>query len=142
MSLETTTTSTIGAAPTSRLAIVEALKTVPGLSVHHTAPDNPHAWDAFPRWAITNYTGGRLQWLGVHEYDALVILPAGYEPDTVEQGDALLDHVAAALLTVGEVRAADPIQLTFNAGTAMPALRVRVVPHLNAHLGGTSHGRR
>jgi hypothetical protein len=123
--------TTIGPATTTRGAIVDALKTVEGLTVHPTAPDNPVAWDAFPRWALTNYTGGRLQWLAVHEYDVLVILPGGYEPDTVAEGDSLLDRLAAALLDVGEVRTADPIQLTFNTGTAMPALRVRVVPHLN-----------
>lgn len=124
--------STIGPASDARAAIVDALKTVEGLNVYATAPDNPVAWDAFPRWAVTNYTGGRFQSLAVHEYDALVVLPGGYEPDTVAQGDSLLDQVAAALMTVGVVNAADPIQLTFNAGTAMPALRVRVVPHLNA----------
>jgi len=122
---------TIGPATTTRGAIVDALKTVSGLTVHATAPDNPIAWDAFPRWALTNYTGGRLTWAAVHEYDVLVVLPGGYEPDTVTEGDALLDRVVSALLIVGEVRTADPIQLTFNTGTAMPALRVRVVPHLN-----------
>ena len=124
-------TDPIGPAATARAAIVAALQTVEGLNVHHTAPDTPHAWDAFPRWALTNYTGGRIRSLAVHEYDALVVLPGGYEPDTVTEGDALLDRVASALRAVGVVQLADPIQLTFNQGTAMPALRVRVVPHLN-----------
>jgi hypothetical protein len=31
----------------------------------------------------------------------------------------------------GVVEAADPIQVTFQNGSGMPALRVRVVPHLN-----------
>jgi hypothetical protein len=121
----------IGPATTTRAAIVDALKTVEGLTVYPTAPDNPVAFDAFPRWAVTNYVGGRLTWQGVHEYDALVVLPAGYEPDTVAQGDSLLDLVAAALMAVGVVEAADPIQVTFQNGSAVPALRVRVVPHLN-----------
>lgn len=121
----------IGPAGTARDAIVGALETVDGLTVHPTAPDNPTAFDAFPRWALTNYTGGRLTWIAVHEYDALVVLPGGYEPDTVAEGDSLLDRVASALATVGVVRNADPIQLTFNSGTAMPALRLRVVPHVN-----------
>lgn len=124
--------TTIGSAADSRAAIAAALGSVDGLTVHTTAPDNPVAFDAFPKWALTNYTGGRLQWLAVHEYDALVILPAGYEPDTVDHGDSLLDRVAAALGSVGVVRTADPIQLTFNSGSAVPALRIRVVPHLNA----------
>lgn len=122
---------TIGPATTTRAAIVDALKTVPGLTVYSTAPDQPTAFDAFPRWATTNYVGGRLTWAAVHEYDALVILPAGYEPDTVAEGDSLLDLVAAALMTVGVVEVADPISVTFQAGSALPALRVRVVPHLN-----------
>lgn len=110
---------------------MEALATVPGLTVYPSAPDNPVAFDAFPRWAQTRYQGGRLQALAIHSYDAMVILPAGYEPDTVVQGDSLLDRTVAALLTVGVVQDAEPIQLTFNAGTAMPALRIRIVPHLN-----------
>lgn len=123
--------NTIGPATTSRAAIVTALRTIDGINVYDTAPDNPVAFDAFPRWALTNYTGGRLGWVGVHEFDVLVILPAGYEPDTVREGDSLLDLVAIALQPVGVIRTADPIQVTFNNGTAMPALRVRVVPHLH-----------
>lgn len=123
----------IGPASSSRAAIVAALRTVAQLNVHESAPDTPSPWDAFPRWAITNYTGGRLTWIAVHEYDALVILPAGYEPDTVAQGDSVLDLVAAALATVGIVQTAEPIRLTFDSATAVPALRIRVVPHLNPH---------
>ena len=122
----------IGPAVLARTAIVDALRTVAGLNVYATAPDSPVAFDAFPRWAVTNYVGGRLSSLAVHEYDAIVVLPAGYEPDTVAQGDSLLDLVASALLDVGEVQAADPISLTFQAGSAVPALRVRIVPHLNS----------
>jgi hypothetical protein len=124
-------TDPIGPATTTRDAIVTALATVSTLNVHPSAPDNPNAWDAFPRWALTNYTGGRLGWIAVHEYDVLVVLPAGYEPDTVTQGDNLLDLVATALATVGVVQTAEPIRLTFDNGSSVPALRVRVVPRLN-----------
>jgi hypothetical protein len=121
--------SPIGPAAAAREAIRAALAGVPGVSAHASAPDNPVAFDGFPRWALTNYTGGKLRNAAVHEYDALVILPAGYEPDTVEQGDTLLDAVASALRVVGEIRVADPVQLTFTPNqTPMPALRVRVVP--------------
>ena len=120
-----------GPASTSRAAIVAALRTVPQLNVRESAPETVQPFDAFPRWALTNYTGGRLSWLAVHEYDALVILPAGFEPDTVTEGDALLDLVAAALSAVGTVQTAEPIRLTFDNRTAVPALRIRVVPHLN-----------
>lgn len=119
----------IGPAATARESIRAALAAVPGLNAYAAAPDNPVDWDAFPRWALTNYTGGKLRNLAVHEYDALVILPAGYEPDTVAQGDTMLDKVAKALAVVATVQTADPIQLTFGPNqTPMPALRVRVVP--------------
>jgi hypothetical protein len=133
MSLAQPFAASVGSASSTRDAIVAALRTVPKLNVYASAPDHVSAWDAFPRWAITNYTGGRLTWLAVHEYDALVVLPAGYEPDTVAQGDSLLDDVAAALSAVGVVQTAEPIRLTFDAATSVPALRVRVVPHLNAN---------
>jgi hypothetical protein len=123
----------VGPATTTREAIVDALKTVGTLNVYPSSPDNPQAWDAFPRWALTNYTGGRLGWIAVHEYDVLVVLPAGYEPDTVTQGDSLLDLVATALATVGVVQTAEPIRATFDTGQGVPALRVRVVPRLNPH---------
>jgi hypothetical protein len=121
----------IGPAQDTRAAIVDALREVEGINAYATAPDNPHAFDAFPRWALTNYTGGRFTFLARHEYDVIVVLPAGYEPDTVAQGDALLDRIALGLRSVGVVQIAEPIRLTFDSGTAMPALRVRVIPHLN-----------
>lgn len=127
------TADPVGPAVATRAAIVDALKTVTKLQVYPSAPDNPQAWDAFPRWALTNYTGGRLSWLAVHEYDVLVVLPAGYEPDTVDQGDVLLDLVVDALRTVGVVQSAEPIRATFDAGQGVPALRVRIVPRLNPH---------
>lgn len=123
------TTDPIGPASSARESIRAALAAVPGLAAYGAAPDNPVDFDAFPRWALTNYTGGKLRNLAVHEYDALVILPAGYEPDTVAEGDALLDLVAKALAVVAEVRTADPVVLTFGPNqTPMPALRVRVLP--------------
>lgn len=122
---------TIGPAQTTRDAIVAALQEVDGLQVYPSAPDQPQAWDAFPRWALTNYTGGRLSFIAVHEYDVHVVLPAGYEPDTVQQGDTLLDQIASALRTVAVVQLAEPIRLTFDNNTSVPALRVRVVPRIN-----------
>lgn len=134
--------ATLGAADEARAAVVAALQQVPGVQAHPTIPDAPVAFDAFPRWALTNYTGGRLfeGLQAVHEYDVLVVLPAGYEPDTVAQGDALLDRLVTALHPVGTVRQADPIQLAWNTGT-LPALRVRIVPHLTTE-EGVRHGRR
>lgn len=120
------------AAPAREL-LVAALNTVPEITAYATAPDNPVAWDAFPRWALSNYSNaGRLGSPAVHEYDVLVILPAGYEPDTVAQGDSLLDQVAEALWPIAEVRTADPVQLTFGTTSAVPALRIRVLPRISA----------
>ncbi len=118
-------------AKSTRDLLVAALATVEGINALQTAPDNPQPFDAFPRWALSDFTRGRLGTPAVHEYDVLVVLPAGYEPDTVAQGDSLLDLVALALWPVAEVQTADPIQLTFGTTTAVPALRIRVVPRLS-----------
>ena len=137
--------ATLGRADEARAAILAALEGVAGVRAHGTIPDAPQPYDAFPRWALTNYTGGRLagEVQAVHEYDVLVVLPAGYEPDTVAQGDVLLDKLAVALHVVGTLRQADPVQLTFQNGT-VPALRLRIVPHLRTTTAqkGASHGRR
>ena len=123
--------ATMGSPVDARAALCDALTAVPRLQVHPTMPSAPVAWDAWPRWAISNYTGGRLGWVAVHEYDVLVVLPAGYEPDTVDQGDALLDQLALVLALVGLVQQAEPVQLATPNGNPLPALRVRVIPHLN-----------
>lgn len=121
---------TLTPAPSSRAVLVAALAAVDGVTAHATAPDNPVAFDAFPRWALSDYRAGRLGMTAVHQYDVLVILPAGYEPDTVTQGDSLLDTITAALWDVAEIQNADPIQLTFGNQSPMPALRIRVVPRV------------
>lgn len=124
----TTTPNAVHPATAAREAIRAALATVPGITAYASAPDNPHDFDAFPRWSFTDYARGKMRPLGVHEYDALVILPGGYEPDTVTQGDTLLDAVAMALMVVGVVHNAEPIQIPYGPGAGMPALRVRVIP--------------
>jgi hypothetical protein len=121
---------TLTPAPASRAVLVAALAAVAGITAHPTAPDNPVAFDAFPRWALSDYHRGSLGLVARHEYDVLVILPAGYEPDTVTEGDSLLDRVAVGLWDVADVGNADPIQLTFGNQSPMPALRIRVVPRV------------
>jgi len=121
---------TLTPAPSARAALVTALAAVDGITAHASAPDNPVAFDAFPRWALSDFHRGRLGLVASHEYDVLVILPAGYEPDTVTQGDSLLDTIARALWDVADVGNADPIQLTFGNTSPMPALRIRVVPRV------------
>lgn len=124
--------NTAGLTPATdaRAVLVAALAAIDGITAHPSAPDNPVAFDAFPRWAQTPYQTGRLGLVGTHEYDVLVILPAGYEPDTVSQGDSLLDRIAAGLWRVAIVQTADPIQLTFGNQTPMPAVRIRVIPRV------------
>jgi len=120
-----------GPPPAVRDAITAALATVDGLTAHRTTPDQPQAFDAWPRWSTSAYTGGRLNYLAVHEYDAVICLPATYEHDTVDAGDSLLSLVVAALWGLGKVETAEPIRLTFDNGTSTPALRVHLIPHLN-----------
>lgn len=117
-------------APDARGRLVAALALVDGVTAHPSAPDNPVAFDAFPRWALSDYHRGRLGSVATHEYDVLVILPAGYEPDTVAEGDSLLDVITAAIWDVAEIQNADPIQLSFGNQTPMPALRIRVIPRV------------
>jgi hypothetical protein len=117
-------------APASRAVLVASLARVEGVTAHASAPDNPVAFDAWPRWALSDYRTGRLGMTATHQYDVLVILPAGYEPDTVTEGDSLLDTITAALWGVAEIQNADPIQLTFGNQTPMPALRIRVIPRV------------
>lgn len=119
-------------APDARAVLVAALGRVEGITPHPSSPDNPVAFDAFPRWALTNYASGRLGFVGTHQYDVLVILPAGYEPDTVTEGDSLLGAVAAELWDVAEIANAEPVQLTFGNQTPQPALRIRVTPRVTA----------
>lgn len=121
---------TLAPAVSSRAVLVAALAATDGITAHETAPDNPAAFDAWPRWALSDFHRGRLGLVAIHEYDVLVILPAGYEPDTVTQGDSLLDVMARALWDVADVGNADPIQLTFGNQSPMPALRIRVIPRV------------
>lgn len=117
-------------APDARARLVAALAVVEGVTAHASAPDNPAAFDAFPRWALSDFHRGRLGFVAEHNYDVLVILPAGYEPDTVNEGDSLLGRIVAALWDVADVGNADPIQLTFGNQLPMPALRIRVIPRV------------
>jgi len=117
-------------APSARDALVASLGRVEGVTAHPSAPDNPAAFDAFPRWALSDFHRGRLGMVASHQYDVMVILPAGYEPDTVNQGDSLLGRVVAELWAVADVGNADPIQLSFGNQTPMPALRIRVTPRV------------
>jgi hypothetical protein len=120
----------IGPAADARTAICDALQAVDQLTVTRAAPDNPVAFCAWPKWSTSGFVGGRLAHPAIHEYDVIVTLPAGYEPETVEAGDSLLDQVVTALWEIGEVTTALPIQVAFDQARAqtMPAFQVHVIP--------------
>src|SRR5262245_56614296 len=96
---------------TARDAIVAALATVPSLTPTSTTPVAPVPGSAWPRWVITNYQGGKLCALAVHDYDVWVALPNDVPEETVEAADGLLPIVVAALAKVGTVVSAQPVAI-------------------------------
>ena len=109
----------------TRQAIVDALGAIPGLTAYATAPDQATAGAAWPRWQQTTYDG-RLCELASDTYDVLVTLPADYQATTVDEGDGYRDVVAMALLAVGRIQYAEPVQVHFQDNQAMPGLRLRL----------------
>jgi len=113
---------------TARDAIVEALGTVTGLTPSTTTPVAPVPGSAWPRWVITNYQGGKLCALAVHDYDVWVVLPNDVPEETVETADGLLAEVATALGKVGTVISAQPVAIQLDDASTMPGFRVRLTP--------------
>jgi hypothetical protein len=109
----------------TRSAIVAALDAVDGLTAYANVPDQATAGAAWPRWVQTTYDGALCS-LARDQYDVLVTLPGDYLDTTVDQGDGYRDTVALALLTVGRVQYAEPVQITFADQQAMPGLRLRL----------------
>lgn len=126
MSLANGTAERTTRAQDVRSALVAALATVPGLTAYPVAPDQATAGAAWPKWVQTTYDGALCD-LARDTYEALVTLPADYVETTVDQGDAFRDQVAFAVMSVGRVEFAEPIQITFQDKQAMPGLRLRVV---------------
>lgn len=123
--------TTVPSLTQARQAIVDALATVPGVSATLSKPDEPVAGAAWPRWAITEHEGNvRLCGLAAHELDVYVLLNAGYEPHTVDEGDALLDACVAALWPIGRVIRSQPTLVIFDQQRSMPALLIRVSPRI------------
>lgn len=107
-------------------AIVDALNTVPGVTAYPSNPDAMTDGAAWPIWANTVWTGGKLCRAPVSTYDVVVILPAGYHPETVQAAGGLRDLVYAALRTVGPIEVAEPVMVTAADQSAMPAIRYRL----------------
>jgi hypothetical protein len=110
----------------TRTRIVDALEAVDGITAYPVVPGQATAGAAWPKWIQTLYAG-HLCSLAQDTYDVLVTLPASYVATTVDQGDAFRDVVAPALLRLGRLEVAEPVQVTFNDKQTMPALRFRVV---------------
>jgi hypothetical protein len=108
-------------------AIVAALGTVEGLTPYPSNPDAMTDGAAWPIWANTVWTGGKLCRAPVSTYDVVVILPAGYAPETVQIAGGLRDLVYAALRPLGPVEVAEPVMVVASdGGASMPAIRFRI----------------
>lgn len=136
MSLASPTVSSSPLAPSSvvRESICDALRTVvledgTTLSVSASAPQTPEAFAAWPKWAVSNYTGARLGIVASHEYDVIVLLPSPDQMTTTELGDQVLALVVGALWSLGVITVAQPAQVLFDTGQSIPALQIRVIPH-------------
>lgn len=111
----------------AREAVLDALETVPGLTVTPSMPNTPSRGCAYPIWAQSQFREGKLRNPLAHTYEVRVILPSAYHPETVDAADGLVEQVMAALAKVGSVDTAQPITVVFEANqTTMPGLSVRV----------------
>jgi hypothetical protein len=113
-----------------RQAIVAALTPVPGVYPTMSKPDEPMAGSAWPRWAISQHEGVHLCGMAADEFDVYVLLNAGYEPSTVDEGDVLRDACLAALWPIGRVIQSQPTLVIFDTQRSMPALLIRVSPRI------------
>lgn len=123
--MPTATVTTIG---TARQLVLDALATVPGLTVYPTMPDTPMAGAAWPVWAECLYGLGKMSRPLVHAYEVRVVLPQGWLPETVDVADGVVEQLAAALSRLGPLDWVRPVQITFsnNASNAMPGINARV----------------
>lgn len=113
-------------AVSARELVREALATVPGVVPTSTMPDTPMAGAAWVVWAESRFGTGKLSRPLTHTYEARVVLPAGWLPETVDTADGLLDQLCAALTSVGELDSARPVLIQFDNGTSMPGISARV----------------
>lgn len=119
-------TATAVAVSDSRQAVLNALATVPGLVVTTTLPDTPMAGAAWVVWAESRFGIGKLSRPLTHTYEARVVLPAGWLPETVDTADGLLESLCAALSRVGALDSARPVNIQFDNATSMPGISARV----------------
>jgi hypothetical protein len=112
----------------ARQAVVDALNTGGGDPATGAMPDTPTAGAAWPVWAEGRYSTGKLTHPIAHTYEAIVVLPEGYHPDTVDAADGLVEQIMAALRRVGTVDVAQPVSVVFDPHNAasMPGITTRV----------------
>jgi hypothetical protein len=113
-------------AVSARDAVLQALQTVPGVVPTSTMPDTPMAGAAWVVWAESRFGTGKLSRPLTHTYEARVVLPAGWLPETIDTADGLLDALCAALARVGDLDSARPVLIQFDNGTSMPGISARV----------------
>lgn len=115
----------------ARRAVMDALDTVPGVTAHPSIPDAPAAGDGWPVWETGEFRSGKMSNPIRHTYSAFVLLPAGYEPDTVDAADGIVEVVMYALHKIGTVDVAEPVSISVTSTSTMPGIRVRVTPSPN-----------
>jgi hypothetical protein len=106
---------------TDRATIVDALKTVPELSVTPTTPDTVVPMAAWPAWSSTKW---RNWCVTTSEWFVFVIAPNGTNETTVDAGDDIQEAVAAALWSIAKVTNSEPWRIPLEAGQqTVPVVR-------------------
>lgn len=106
---------------TDRATIVDALKTVPELSVTPTTPETIVPMAAWPAWSSTTW---RNPCLTSSEWFVFVIAPNGNAEATVDAADAVMEDVAAVLWPIAKVTRREPWRIPMEAGQqTVPVVR-------------------
>ena len=104
-----------------RATIVDALKTVPELSVTPTTPDTIVPNAAWPAWSSTVW---RNPCVTTSEWFVFVIAPNGNNESTVDAADDVMEAVDAALWPIAKVTRREPWRIPMEAGQqTVPVVR-------------------
>lgn len=104
-----------------RAVIVDALKTVPELSVTRTTPDTIAPMTAWPAWSETRWTNPCVT---SSEWFVFVIVPNGSTEATVDAADEAMEAVSDALWTVAKVVRREPWRIPLEPGQqTVPVVR-------------------
>lgn len=108
----------------ARQAILDALATIEGVTPYPSMPDVATAGAAWPSWTETTTTRAKLAHALTRTYEVVVVLPADYLPETVDEAEGFDAELAAVLLTVGPFDRITPAMVTFDDNNAMPAIQI------------------